>query len=147
MARNSYNDHLREVPMFADLSDKELTAISQLTTQYNAIDGEELLAQGSNSLEMFFVVHGTLAVLSNGEEIGTISDGDFVGELSLLAHRHRLVSVKSNGASELLHLDGRQFSSLLNRIPEIAVKMLPGIARHATEVTARAFCRQSDLDG
>lgn len=101
------------------------------------------MTQGGTAREMYIVVHGTLAISTDGEEFGILTDGDFVGELSLLANRHRLATVAARGPAELLHLDGPSFSSLLNQIPEIAVKMLPVVARHATEVTAEALKRQS----
>ena len=133
MSSKHYHKHLTAVPLFADLDSKELDAVGALVTQIDAKDGEVLMTEGGYASEMYIVVHGTLIVTADGEQVAVLTDGDFVGELALLTHTHRNATVTAQGRAELLHIDRPSFASLLAEVPQIAVKMLPIIAQRASD--------------
>jgi CRP-like cAMP-binding protein len=123
-----HEDHLREIPLFADLSRKELEHVHQIATELDVPAGRVLMHEGAVGHEMVVVLSGTLEVVRNGEHVADIERGGFAGELSLLCRRPRSSNVIAKTDATVLHIDGRGFGSLLDDVPQIAVKMLPIVA-------------------
>ncbi len=133
MAKNTYHDHLRQVPLFADLDDDELDALDLATTELDYGPGRTLVHEGQLAHEMFVVVSGSVEVTRGGQHVADVGPGDFVGELAMLTHSHRHGSVTTKTETTVLHIDGRALSSLLRDVPQIAVKMLPIVAARAID--------------
>jgi CRP-like cAMP-binding protein len=126
MARNDHRDHLRRVPLFADLGDHELDVVGASTTELDLSAGHTLM--GEIAHEMFVVISGELEVARGGETVATIGAGGFAGEMALLTRARRDATVTALTDVTVLHLDGRSFGSVLDEAPQIAVKMLPVVA-------------------
>ena len=128
MARNDHRDHLRRVPLFADLGDHELDVVGASTTELDLSAGHTLIREGEIAHEMFVVVSGELEVRRGDEVVATIGAGGFAGEMALLTRARRDATVIATTDVSVLHLDGRSFNSVLDEAPQIAVKMLPVVA-------------------
>lgn len=128
MAKKSHHEHLREVPLFANLDAKELDAVGLTATELDYPAGRVLMREGERAHEMYVLVDGTVEVTQDGTHIADVGPGGFVGEMALLAHSGRNSTVTAKTDIVVLHIDGREFSTLLNRVPTIAAKMLPIVA-------------------
>lgn len=133
MAKKSHHEHLRQVPLFSNLSAKELDAVGQTATELDYEPGRVLMREGERAHEMFVLVDGTVEVTKNGDHIADVGAGGFVGEMALLAHSARNSTVTTTSDAVVLHIDGRAFGSLLERVPTIALKMLPVVAGRVVE--------------
>lgn len=133
MAKHAYHDHLKQVPLFADLDIDELDEVAQCATQLDYKAGKVLMSEGGSAHEMFVVVEGELEVTRGGEHVADLGPGSFAGEMALLTHTHRNSTVTTKTAASVLHLDGRGFSAVLRDVPSIAAKMLPIIASRVIE--------------
>lgn len=133
MAKKSYHEHLREVPLFASLDNDELDAVGRTATELDYDAGYTLMTEGSRPHEMYVLMDGTVEVSQEGNHIADVDAGGFVGEMALLAHTHRNSTVTAKTAITVLHIDGREFGTLLKRVPTIGVKMLPIIAGRVIE--------------
>jgi CRP/FNR family cyclic AMP-dependent transcriptional regulator len=131
MSKDPFFEYLKQVPMFADLTAQELRAVGRVTTGINLPAGRTVLTEGAHANEMVIVVDGLLDVIRNGELIAEIGPGEFAGEMALLTHGHRNATVVAKTDVHVLHLDGRSFATLLEQVPQIAVKMLPIVAARA----------------
>lgn len=129
---NQYHQYLRQIPLFAELDTDELDAVSQAATDLNLKAGSVIMREGATAHEMVIVVTGSLEVTRDGEHIADIGPGGFAGELALLTRAHRNSTVVAKTDVELLHIDGRAFTGLMQDVPEIAVKMLPVVAARVT---------------
>ncbi len=134
MAKHAYHDHLTPVPLFAGLNEDELDAVAYAATQLDYKAGKVLMRQGELAHEMFIVLEGTLEVTRDGEHIADIGAGGFAGELALVTNHHRNSTVAAKTDVSVLHIDGREFSSVLEAAPLIAVKLLPVIADRLAKV-------------
>lgn len=123
-----YLDHLRSVPLFAGLDDKELKRVASHVTDLDLPEGRVIMPEGTASHEMVIVVSGSLSVEQGDEQIATIPAGGVAGEMGLLTQAPRSSTVKTAEPSEVLHIDGKSFQGLLDDVPEIAVKLLPIVA-------------------
>lgn len=119
-----YIDHLRRVPLFDGLSDKELEFLAGVTTETSVKEGSVLVKQGELGQEAMIVEAGTASVTRDGSEIDTIGPGDFFGEMSLVNNQPRNAGVVATSDMTLLVMDSREFSSILDKYPEVAVKIL-----------------------
>jgi CRP-like cAMP-binding protein len=131
MARLQYNEHLKNVPLFADLDDDELTEVSRAATELAYKAGKVLLREGTVAHEMFVVTAGTLEVTRKGEHIADIGPGGFAGEMALMTQAHRNATVTAKTDVSVIHLDGREFATIMRDVPGVAAKMLPVVAGRA----------------
>jgi CRP-like cAMP-binding protein len=132
MRKNAYHAHLREVPLFAELDDDELDAVGRTATELRLEPGRILMKEGEVAHDMVVVLEGTLEVTRDSEHIADIGPGGFAGEMALLTRTTRNSTVRAKTPISVLHIDGRSFSSLLEDVPQIAVKMLPVVAGRVT---------------
>jgi CRP/FNR family transcriptional regulator, cyclic AMP receptor protein len=133
VAKKSHHEHLRQVPLFANLDVKELDAVGLTATELDYKSGKVLMREGDRAHEMFVVVEGEVEVTQDGEHIADVGPGGFVGEMALLAHTTRNSTVTTKTNAVLLHIDGREFGTLLENVPSIASKMLPVVAGRVIE--------------
>ena len=117
-------DHLQKIPLFADLSKKELRFLAQMTSETTVREGSTLVKQGEVGQEAMIVEAGTADVLRDGKKIDDLGPGDFFGEMSLINHMPRNADVVATSDMDLLVMDAREFSSVLSEYPDVAVKIL-----------------------
>jgi len=135
MAKNEYHEHLKSVPLFADLDRHELDVLASASTELRLPAGKVLMTEGRVAHEMFVVMEGTLEVTKEGEHVADIGPGGFAGEMALLTHAHRHATVTTKTEVLVLDIDGRSFQVVLEEAPLIAVKMLPVVASRVADLT------------
>lgn len=131
MFRDTYYDHLRRIPLFADLDRSELEMIAKMVTELHYSEGTVLFTEGTRGTEMFIVVEGVTEVTRERVYIADIGPGGFAGEMALLTDSPRNSTVTAKTDVQVLHIDRRSFQTMLQEAPRIAVKMLPVVARRA----------------
>jgi CRP-like cAMP-binding protein len=130
---NQYHEYLRKVPLFADLDADELDIVGQAATDLDLPAGSVLMREGAVAHELVVVVTGTLEVTRDGEHVADIGSGGFAGELAVLTRQTRTSTVIASTDVSLLHIDGRVFATLLEDVPQLAVKMLKVVAARAID--------------
>lgn len=124
---------LRSVPLFASLSDASLEALAERVTGFEAPAGHVLIQPGQPGSGLFLIQEGTVSI-ERGEETFERGAGDFVGELALLADDGlRTARVRAASPVRGLAIDRATFGRLLEEEPQIAVAMLPVLARRLAE--------------
>lgn len=121
-------DHLEKIPLFADLSKKELRFLAQLTSETSVREGSKLVKQGAIGQEAMIIEDGTAEVRRDGRVVDNLGPGDFFGEMSLINHMPRNADVVATSDMSLLVMDAREFSSVLSEYPDVAVKILKTVA-------------------
>lgn len=126
-------ERVRNVPMFSELGEDEMTRVADLATEFEVPAGFVLIERGQPGSGMFIITDGTVTVeLPQGPvELGP---GEFVGELPLLADGiTRIARVRAKTPVKGLAISRMAFSELLERQPRVAVRMLPVLARRLAE--------------
>jgi CRP/FNR family transcriptional regulator, cyclic AMP receptor protein len=121
-------ENLSRVPLFAACTKAELRQIAQLGTEVAVADGTVVTEQGKPGFEFCLVMGGKARCLVDGTQVAVFGPGDFFGEMALLDRGPRHATVIADGALQLLVLDSREFSSLLDTSPSIAKKLLTSFA-------------------
>jgi CRP-like cAMP-binding protein len=121
---------LRAIPMFAGLDDAGLREVVKLATPAELPNGHVLVQPGEEGAGLFVILEGCANVELPGGGTIACSAGEFIGELSLLVdglvHTTR---VRAATPMSCLALSRDDFARLLDTYPQIAVAMLPVLAR------------------
>jgi CRP-like cAMP-binding protein len=84
---------LRDVPLFAELSDEELARVSSVFKERRFSEGETVIQQGSGAAA-FFVIHtGEVAVSVDGIQRRVMGPGEHFGEMALIDAGTRAATV------------------------------------------------------
>lgn len=115
----SKEDELRKVPLFSGLSKKYLAEIASMADVVDRPAGEVLVKEGSLSFEFVMILEGEAKAEYCGQPLGRLSQNDFFGEVSLIAHRPGPATVTSETPVRLLVVDPRYFDALLDKTPDL----------------------------
>ena len=129
----SKTDHLRNVPIFTDLSDSDLTKISTKMVSREYEKGQIILLEESMGETFFIITRGTVKVTrlsDDGREVilAILGESDFFGEMSLLDGEGRSANIVANENAEVMTLSRRDFLECLESYPKIAIALLEELA-------------------
>ena len=138
MERTQTTDELlAAVPLFANLSKKEISQISSLATRLEKPAGKELTRQGEHGNEFVIILDGEVEVVVDGEVVATRGPGEYVGEIALLEDRPRTATVVAKTPVSVDVIGQREFRTLVAMKPEIAQRLLATMAEHLADDAAR----------
>lgn len=119
---------LREIPLFAGLSEDGLGRVGAAATEVTAEPGQILTLPGDVGSGMFVLLEGSVSVELRGSDI-EIAAPDFVGELALLLPEGgRVGRVRAKTAVRCLSLPRGDFEALVESEPSFALVLLRGLA-------------------
>ena len=128
MAKSGVNDLLREVPLFAHCSNKELIELSSLTTTLSMRAGKVVVRQGEPGKEFIVLVEGKATVSIDDQTVATLGPGDFFGEIALLDGGPRTATVTADTDLVAEVMSHQEFAVLLMDVPEVTRGILKGVA-------------------
>jgi CRP/FNR family transcriptional regulator, cyclic AMP receptor protein len=129
LGRDAKIDLLKQVPLFADASRRELREISLVADEVVVPAGSVLAREGASGQELVVIVEGAADVTKRGRKINSVGSGDFVGEIAILTDQPRTASVRTTQPTHALVLTRRDFRTLMKRVPSIQMKVLEALAR------------------
>jgi CRP-like cAMP-binding protein len=122
-------DLLRNIPLFARLSDTDREDLAGLMKRRDFASLEPVFWVGENGDAMYVVAHGKIR-LSYADESGhdvtitVLGPGAFFGELSLLDGGPRTATARAETQAGLFSLDRAGFYQFLERHPSAAIYMV-----------------------
>jgi CRP/FNR family transcriptional regulator, cyclic AMP receptor protein len=122
-------DALKQSPLFEGLSRKQLTHLARLTDDLDVPAGTVLCQQGSRGREFFVIIEGEAKVTRDDEHLGTMSSGDFFGEIALLEPVKRTATVTATTTLSFFVVNETAFKSVLDTDPSIERKVLKALVR------------------
>jgi CRP-like cAMP-binding protein len=134
---NAKVDLLRATPLFAQCSKRDLARIADVAADLQAAEGEILIREGEPGHEFFVIVSGEVEVRRKGRRVRTLGAGAFFGELALLSRAPRSATVTAATAVDLLVITDRDFIELLDRAPELWLKVARALAERLDADDAR----------
>jgi CRP-like cAMP-binding protein len=137
--RDTYLEHLASVPLFAACSRKDLQRIARASDEVQIPAGRTLMKQDDVGRECFVLVDGTVKVERNGRKVATLGPGAYFGELSLLDKGPRTATVTAESPITVLVLGPREFTAVLDEVPQLSHKLLTALAHQIRELDKKAF--------
>jgi CRP/FNR family transcriptional regulator, cyclic AMP receptor protein len=77
-------DSLRNVPLFAELEDRELAQLAGQMHERRFPEGAEVTSEGAGGAGFFVIAEGNADVAVGGAHKASIGPGDFFGEIALI---------------------------------------------------------------
>ena len=133
---------LAQVPLFSQLSHKDLKRLAKGTVSRRSSKGEVIVKEGERAVAFYLILSGHVEVVKGADGasprvLSTLGPGDFFGEMALLDGYMRSASVRALEDTECLELWRWDFRYELHRSPSIAVEMLPDLSRRLRQTNAQ----------
>ena len=119
---------LQQMYMFQHLQLEELIRVMEHAEVEEVPSGKLICKEGEPGDCLYLILRGQLEVSSNGSTLASLSQGNHVGEMSLLCGTPRSANVSSSTDSRLLKVDREEFYSLIREDPQVGVRILSVIA-------------------
>ena len=114
---------LKNVPIFAGLSDEALGHIAALAAEVSVPEGKELVREGDYSYDVLAIEEGTARVTRGGEAIADLGPGDVIGEMGVLERDQRNATVIATSPMMLMTLTGWDIKRLEKTEPEVVAHL------------------------
>lgn len=144
-------DKLKNVPLFADMSDQDLQDLAEAITVEQLEKGQMLFEEGDQGDIAYVIDTGEIEILKISEErqvlLNVLSSGDVFGEMALLDESPRMAGARAAAPTSLLAIKKKTFDDLLDRSPSAARSMFDTVVARlrSTEGLLRQSERMAQL--
>ena len=111
-------DLVARVPLFTSLPAARIADIAAMLEPRSAHVGEVIVRKGDHADSMYFIVEGELEVDVSPQPV-ILRNGDFFGEMALIAHGDRTATVTAASPCQLLSLQALDLANFLDNNPEL----------------------------
>ena len=129
-------DSLREVPLFAEVSDRDLRRLAESMHERTYDAGQDVMSEGQSGVGFFVVLDGTAQVSVGGEARGSLGPGDHFGEMALLEATQRTATVTAGEGLRCAAMTAWTFRPFVKDHPDVAWALLKSLARRVREAQA-----------
>ena len=132
----SLDARLRAMPLFKDLTDKELDLLAMVMKPEGFQEGQIICKEGEPGRCCYFIVDGEVDVvktLDTGENrvLATLRPHDVFGQISLIDAGPRSATCRARTRAAMFRLDRQDFDTLFSSGSKFAFRFQLGIARIA----------------
>lgn len=120
---------LAGLALFADLDRPQLESVAHTFDEDMFPEGQRVLRQGFAGSNFYLILDGEAAVRVDGQELTTLSRGDFFGEVSVLLGQAPTADIVATRSLRCLVLPGSQVREFLMAHPPVMFRMLQAEAR------------------
>ena len=133
MAKSHDATDLSSIPIFSELSKREIKSLSRLMTEIDVKEGATLTKQGEPGREFMIIRAGTAIVDIDGATVAHLGPGDFLGELAVLSGTPQTATVITTSPMAVEVLNRREFMALLDQNASLSRKILVGAVKRLQE--------------
>jgi CRP/FNR family cyclic AMP-dependent transcriptional regulator len=125
---------LAKVPIFSELSKREIQKIVSIAHKRDYKEGEEIVRKGQPSAGMYVIMRGEVKVTRRSPEgievrLATMGEGDFFGDVGLLDNAPRTATITAITPSQVIGLFRPELLRLIEQEPKLASKILFKLAQ------------------
>ena len=131
-------DLIRRVPLFSDLTDRELKAVAGSMKERTFKAGDTVMQEGKGGVGFFVIDDGTASVSVGGQERGKLGSGDYFGEIALIADIDRTATITADGDLRCYGMTFWDFRPLVEGNASIAWKLLQKMAERLKQAEQRS---------
>jgi ABC-type multidrug transport system fused ATPase/permease subunit len=125
-------ERLHDIPLFSALGAGSLASLANQLVLERYGPGIDVVKQGDEGDKLYIINRGQVDIVVSdwvGERrANTLNEGDYFGEMALLAGEPRTATVRTTTLTELYSLDQRDFKLLLDREPEFRKGVMETVA-------------------
>jgi CRP-like cAMP-binding protein len=110
---------IREVPLFADLTEDERAEIAHKLSERHLQAGQRLSNEGGAGYFFFVIESGSVDVAHGDDVVATLGPGDFFGEAAILSTTRRTATVIATSPLCVLEMFGADLALLDAQLPSV----------------------------
>jgi CRP/FNR family cyclic AMP-dependent transcriptional regulator len=130
---------LAGVPLFANLSQKDLNQVAGAADEVDFSAGKYLGRQGETGQEAFVVTAGSLDIRRNGRKVAMLGPGAVVGEMALIDGAPRSADIVAHSDGSALVMHRKDFGGLLDGSAAFQRKILLAVTQRLREADRRLY--------
>lgn len=120
---------LKQLPLFAGLTEGELAGIAKDFTRRCFHEGEPIFFQGDSGYSLYLIESGQVRIYVQSEDghelsVSVIGVGDIFGEMAVIDGQTRSASAVAMERTVVLSLDRDRFWMQMHRLPRLSVNFL-----------------------
>ncbi|MDP1794403.1 MAG: cyclic nucleotide-binding domain-containing protein [Acidimicrobiales bacterium] len=119
---------LREVPLFASMSDRDLKAVLAGCREELYSDGQAIVREGQPGGPFFLLIEGQAKLTIGGKTKKTFGPGSYFGEIAMIDKGPRTGTIVAAGNVKALAIASWDFLALCEQDFKIAHKVMVGLA-------------------
>jgi CRP-like cAMP-binding protein len=135
------NELIKKIDFFSGLDDKILNKISDACIARQFTKGETIVRQGEMGLGLYIISRGRVKVdREQGgvrTQVAELGPEQFFGDMALLDNKPRSATVTGIEDAECLLLTRDSFVKLMNKYPDIPIRMAKVLAERLREANAK----------
>ena len=120
---------LQRVPLFADLTKREVQQIARLFKERRFSSGETVIKEGSGGAAFFVIESGEATVFIRGKKHTTLKPDDYFGEIALIDEGTRMATITATSELVCYGLTFWDFRPLVEANGVIGWKLLQRMAK------------------
>jgi len=133
----------KKVPIFANLTDKDLLEIVNMTGHNNYKKGENIFLEGDEAHTLYLINEGKIKLYKytkDGKQqiLHILSDGDFFGELNLFKGSKYSFNAEAIAPTKICTLTKEKMKEIILEKPEIGIKILEVVGERLSKVESLA---------
>jgi cytochrome P450 len=123
-------DRLRELELFGECKEEDLDRVAAVARDEARFEpGDILCKEGDPARDCYVIVEGETDVTVSGRFVGTIGEGESVGEMGLLDQAPRTATVVARTPVVAQVIGARSFDRLLDEAPTVTRALLRQVSR------------------
>ena len=133
----TFQEFLKQLSLFKDLSDAEINQIAPLCKLVEGKAGDRLIKEGLPVRSIFFLLSGQ-AVVAKGADvekqtvIGEVAKGTIIGELSLYDNTNASATIQATHPFKALAIDNVKFIQLMESNHGLGYKIFKKLASNTS---------------
>jgi small-conductance mechanosensitive channel len=116
-------ERLNNIPIFTPLCPEEIQSLSKSSSIRVFAPKEAIVRKGQKGTSMFVIHRGTVNILieeaGRQQIVGSLSEGDFFGEMGLFTGEERTADVVAETETKVLEIRSRSLKPILENNPEL----------------------------
>lgn len=120
-------DSLKAVPLFAELSSRDLKSISSMAREMFHESDRVIVDEGESGASFHLILDGAASVSVGERIVRQLGPGDYFGEISLLDGGPRTATITTTAPTLTLAIPAWRFRELVAKRPELAQQLLLGL--------------------
>jgi CRP/FNR family transcriptional regulator, cyclic AMP receptor protein len=121
-------DALSHVPLFANLSRRQLNQLAERADEVRFRSGADVIREGDLGEALFVILEGEAKVTRGGRKLAVLEPGDFFGEVSLFDRGPRTATVTAQTPLATVRIFRKGFMKLVESDPKMAEQILIELA-------------------
>lgn len=126
-------ERLARVPLFSDLSKRELGRIVENSKETVHVAGQTVVTEGHEGAGFHLILSGEASVHRGGRKVVTLGPGEYFGEMALLDGGRRTATVVAETDLVTLYIAQWGFKPLVRDNPQMAWKIVVHLTKRLRE--------------